>query len=224
MGIREELKKATEELERAMIESLVSQFPTYELNDFQKRMFQSVQDLSGFTLSQDKTKMALSLGAPSLSSYKGCFSQARYNPRLENDYIFMNTDTSDPYWYSVLIHEMAHATGVPKYLGRIGLNGLEKDMFDYCVEEIIAETTASLIMERFGYATETTRQTNKAYIASYEAAAALYGPMLNKKIDQYHIDTEVKRAKELVLHWFREFDSMNTEVVSERVKEFNRFF
>lgn len=224
MGLFDETKKAKEELERIMIQKIADTFPTYPLNTLQRKMFQSVSEASGFVLSQDKTEMALALGVLSLSSYRGCFSQARYNPRLENDYIFMNTDTGDPYWYNVLFHEMAHATGVPKYLDRIGLNGLKKDMFDYCIEEIIAETTASLIMERFGYATEATRQANKAYIRSYEADAAVYGSMLNKKIDHSYIKTEVKRAKELVLHWFREFDSMNTEVVSERVKEFNRFF
>lgn len=226
--MRIEMEHAAKERERLAFEAI----PDHKPNRIQSIMMDHVAEVTGFAVIQDKGS-AFQLVGSTLLTAKGCFSQARHNPKLPKDCIIMNIDSNDPYWYNVFFHEMAHATGVPRHLNRIGLAGLEKTIVDYCFEELIAETVASQLMERFGYANPETRHQNFAYIQNYEQSFEIYARLLAlnpfervpvRTIDRDLLAKNVADAKALVLQWVAEFDLSNPETIEKRVKIAHNFF
>lgn len=226
--MRIEMEHAIKERERLAFERI----PDYRPNQIQRLMMEHVSELTGFAVIQDKGTSIEFVGKTMLTA-KGCFTQARHNPKLPKDCIIMNTDSNDPYWYSVFFHEMAHATGVPKYLNRIGLSG-EKTHVDYAFEELIAETVASQIMERMGYATDSTRAASHSYIQNWTVSFDLYARLLSfdpitgrgviREIDHALLAKQVDDAKALVLQWIAEFDRLNIDKMMERIKTAHKFF
>lgn len=227
-GIRAEIERMAKELHDAMQReyerAIFEQIPDHKPNAYQRRIMEHLESVTGFAVIQDKGT-SFSLVGPSLAGYKGCFTQARFNPKLPKDCIIMNVESNDPYWYSVLFHELAHATGVPRLLDRKGLAGLEKDLLDYAFEELIAETVAMELMERFGYATDKTRKVSSQYLQNYELHFAMTQGRLGwRPIDRDKLREDADKAKALVLQWVAQFDPSQYEMISERYKEFNKFF
>lgn len=110
----------------------------------------------------------------------------------------------DPYAMSILFHEMAHATGHPKRLDRIGLRPPVSEL-QYGIEECIAEMTARALMEYFGLATKVTRDKSNEYLAQYELAYSYSQPG--------HIEAEVARAKDYILSvWLYQIEPKKQKV------------
>jgi hypothetical protein len=189
----------------------------------QTDMMQRLTELSGIPIVQCRGT-AYQLTGPRVNITHGVFAQARHNPRLKQDCIVMNTDANDSYWYSVLFHELAHASGVPKYLNREGLGGLEKTPSMYCFEELIAETVALKLTERCGFATDKTRETSEGYLKHYREAFKVYANGV--PLDESKLDAEVSRAFDFVLNtWVFNYDKKpNDSRLMARLKEFNKFF
>lgn len=88
--------------------------------------------------------------------------QAYYTP--SRDYISMPLKeqfNNGQAFYSTLLHEMAHSTGIESRLNRNGFNS--RDMKDYAREELVAELTSSLCALFFGIAS-TIREENAQYL------------------------------------------------------------
>lgn len=156
---------------------------------------------SGIAIVQDKGTSALLMGAKMLTA-EGCFIQRDANPKFNTDVIVMNADANTAYWYSVLFHEMAHATGTRARLCRMGVAGLFSNAVIYAIEEVIAETVATRIMELMGLATDETREKSRKYIASYDSVISKFGA----HVDVIALDSDISKAETMVLNWLQGVD------------------
>lgn len=155
-----------------------------------------VRSNSGIAIVQDKGAAVLLMGAK-MNSADGCFIQRDANPKFNSDVIVMNSDANNAYWYSVLFHELAHATGTRSRLCRMGVAGMFSNPVIYAIEEVIAETVATRIMERMGLATDETRERSKKYIKSYEDVINRHGAI----IDVMQVDQDFDKAETMVMQW-----------------------
>lgn len=242
MGVLEQVKQLVDgyRMERRLQRDrdILLAAPQFIVDAKQRKMMDVAAAVTGLKVVSDKF-MAFRFVGSKLSSFKGAFCQSRHNPHLKQDLIVMNCETNDPYWYSVLFHELAHATGSRRFLNRHGLNSPDegKTSMDYDFEELIAEGVARQIMEHFGMATNETRSRSACYIDAYERSYGLDGLFKNgfailgvgqlfktNEIDRVKLDAEIYEAKALVMYWLRDFDTVTESVLAERVKEFNQFF
>lgn len=96
---------------------------------------------------------------------------AFYVPR--EDYISMpNIETfiSSDFYYAVLLHELAHATGHETRLNRDlngKMKGTEEELVSYAKEELIAETTRSFLQTKFGLNSTKMEEQNALYLKSW---------------------------------------------------------
>jgi len=242
MGILEQVKQLVDgyRIERKLQRDreILINAPTFKVDDKQRKMMDVASAVTGLRIVSDKF-LAFHLVGSNLSAYKGAFCQARHNPHLKQDTVVMNCETDSPYWYSVLFHELAHATGSRRFLNRKGLlSGEEgKTGMDYDFEELIAEGAAREIMEHFGFATDGTRQRSYMYLESYEqsyklanvfkngfAVVEIGKPFSLNTIDRNLLAKQIAEAKQLVMYWLQDFDTVTESVLAERVKEANHYF
>jgi len=153
---------------------------------------------------------------------RGCYSCPNRVPFLEREAIVLNLEPSDPYWYSVLFHELAHATGHHSRLSRIGIVDMQAYAYDLgvkAIEEIIAESTARLVLRQLGLSNQYTESQNENYILHFAREA-------NIDLSSNHIKTEVDRAYSFIMeHWADFLDTVKNETrLMELMREANRFF
>jgi Zincin-like metallopeptidase len=164
----------------------------------QDAIMAKVRANSGIAVVQDKGTSVLLMGAK-MNSAEGCFIQRDANPKFTTDVIVMNSDANNSYWYSVLFHELAHATGTRARLCRMGVAGMFSNPVTYAIEEIIAETVATRIMERMDLATDETRERSKKYIQGYEGSINRHGAI----VDVVQLDQDFDKAEAMVLTWLQ---------------------
>lgn len=178
-----------------LIDTMPNKFPT---NPDQDAMMTKIGENSGVAIFQNKRLMLEAMG-PKMQVTDGVFMSKVKNPRFTQDVIVMNADAHGPYWYSVLFHEMAHATGTMDRLYRPGICSKHVDAITYAYEEVIAESVARRIMERVGLATPETRECSMKYINRYASA-------IENFIDQKLLNLEVSAAEALVMEWLQGTD------------------
>lgn len=96
----------------------------------------------------------------------------------------------------VLFHEAAHATGV--LLGR----NMTTDLFtiEYEREEVIAESVAKMLMDRFGFSTDYTREQTEKYLERYNLCLA--------QIDKEYAASQIQKTYEFLLkNWLHDFEA-----------------
>lgn len=193
------------EMHQAVIRQVYDSIPdVVGPDETQNTIMQRIRQVANIAVVQDKGT-AFALLGPKLKGTGGLFASRAKNPQFNIDVIVLNENANDPYWYSTLFHELAHATGTADRQNRIGITMTqhEYDPIRYAFEELVAESTARRIMERLGLATEVTRSRSAKYIETYAT------PM------QYIIDTDklqsdVDAAESMIMSWIETIDFKNT--------------
>lgn len=202
-------------------------------------VIKKVKELSQIDISTDFIKGHELCGAWLYGS-KGMHVSPSYNERVDREAIFLYTDILNdvPLSFSVLFHELAHASGESSRLNRRGI-GYDRPFYNSrkgnCLEEQIAETTALKLMNHFKLSTSETIQKTENYlkIFSYSGVdnmfidAEFYSKIAsNKDAFEREVETESDRAFNYILaHWLIDFDpKCVNERLEQRYKEFNKFF
>lgn len=160
----------------------------------QESIMNKVKENSGIAIVQDKGTAFIAMG-PRMQSAEGVFIGKDKNPRFKQDVIVLNSNANAAYWYSVLFHELAHATGTTDRLNRSGIAG-NVDAIAYCYEEIIAESVARRLMERLELATPQTREASQRYINGYAMK-------IETLISLNKLNSEVQAAETLIIEWLQ---------------------
>jgi len=167
-------------------------------NPTQDAILLKIRDKSGIAIVQDKGTAFIVLG-PKMSITEGVFVSQERNPRFKCDVIVLNTGANSVHWYSVLFHELAHATGTTNRLSRIGISGNILDAVIYSYEEIVAESVARRVMERLGLATPETREASAKYINHYSMR-------IETLINQDRLTKDIDAAETLLMTWLEGID------------------
>jgi hypothetical protein len=161
----------------------------------QENIMLKIRENSGIAIVQDKGTALFVLG-PKYMSAEGVFVSKDRNPQFKADVIVMNTNANAAMWYSVLFHELAHATGTSDRLNRIGIMGTNIDAITYSYEEIIAESVALRIMRRLELDTPQTVEHSFKYINNY--AMRIETLIRSNKLSQ-----EIEAAENMVMIWLQ---------------------
>jgi superfamily II RNA helicase len=175
---------------------------TVQPNAYQVSIMQQLQSATGIEITQDRRVVAQILAHSPKA--RGAFTQAHPMSAFDNEGITMNCDADLEYWWSVLFHELAHATGTKDRLNRstIAKSHVRTSRAEYMAEEVVAEKTAAKLMEFFGLATTSTRQSNHHYIESHLLEAQMFGTY----VTETKIDSEVQDALSMVMYWLESTD------------------
>ena len=160
----------------------------------QESIMNKVKENSGIAIVQDKGSAYIALG-PRMQTTEGVFIGKDKNPRFKQDVIVLNSHANAAYWYSVLFHELAHATGTTARLNREGITGKE-DANAYNYEEIIAEMVARRIMARLGLETRETVDRSQRYIN-------MYAMKIETPINSIKLNLEIEAAENVVMEWLQ---------------------
>lgn len=180
---------------KAMFEMVIENAPDRVAPSLtQEAILNKIKENSGIAIVQDKGSAYIALG-PRMQSVDGVFIGKDKNPRFKQDVIVLNSHANSVGWYSVLFHELAHATGTASRLNREGINGVQ-DVMLYNYEEIIAESVARRLMERFNLATPETREKSHRYINHY--AMKMETPVSLKRLA-----LESAAAENMVMEWLQ---------------------
>lgn len=96
-----------------------------------------------------------------------CQNRAFYRPAEDAIYLPMKEQFHSPaHYYATLFHEMGHSTGHESRLNRIA-KGAAFGSEEYSKEELVAEMTSAVIMNRLNMETEGTMDNTAAYIKSW---------------------------------------------------------
>ena len=82
----------------------------------------------------------------------------------------IETFISSDFYYAVLLHELAHATGHETRLNRDlsgKIKGTQEELMSYAKEELIAETTRSFLQVKLGLNTTKMEEQNALYLKSW---------------------------------------------------------
>lgn len=98
-------------------------------------------------------------------------------------------------YYSTAFHEMAHSTGHPDRLNRIKLNDIAAfGSNDYGKEELVAEITASAILNDTGVETRGTFRNSTAYIQNWKEAIKADVKLV------VHASSKAQKAYEMIMN------------------------
>jgi hypothetical protein len=186
----------------------------------QRHVLKRVKETTGIDVVTSKGEGRAILGFASWFA-SGCYARPETSPMLQRETIVLFLEPHDPYWYSVLFHELGHATGHQSRLARIGITNHEMYAFDMrvrAIEEIIAESVAARVMDRLALATETTRAKSRDYLRHFAEPVGI-------DIADSEIQHSIKLAYDLVMQWleFMEISRYETKL-GDLMKEFNKFF
>ena len=96
-----------------------------------------------------------------------CQNQAFYRPSEDAIYTPLKEQFRSPaHYYATLFHEMGHSTGHESRLNRIS-KGAAFGSEEYSKEELVAEMTSAVLMNRLNMETEATIDNTAAYIKSW---------------------------------------------------------
>lgn len=186
------------EMRRAILEQILNSMPSKVApSQNQVEFLQRIRQVSGVAVVQDKGT-AFALLGPKMAGTEGVFVSKQKNPQFIVDVIVLNCDANDPYWYSTLFHELAHASGTADKLNRVGITG-QVDALIYSFEELVAESVARRIMDRLGLSTDATRARSAKYLEQYSNNMAYL-------IDTDQLQRDVDAAESMVLSWIETAD------------------
>lgn len=161
----------------------------------QENIMLKIRDNSGISIVQDKDMAKIALGHKHLSA-NGVFVSKEINPLFQRDVIIINTNANTALWYSVLFHELAHASGTSTRLNRVGIVSQKDDSFEYSYEEILAESVARRLMNRLGLATSDSIERSYKYINHY--SMKMETPVSSQKLA-----LEIEAAENMVMEWLQ---------------------
>lgn len=167
------------------------------MDEVQKLLVREITEKSGIEILFGGGSMFMEFGPVAL----GCGGAYRKGNASRPPLLFWAPEVDYKRATHVLLHELAHATGV--HLGRPMTT--QRFSTDYEREEVIAESAAQLLMDRFGLSTDYTREQTTNYIA-------LYSKWLIQ-LDTEYVASQVSKTYEFMLkNWLYDFETKLAEL------------
>jgi hypothetical protein len=178
-------------------------------SESQLKIMAQLAQASGVPITQDRRILAQVLGPKGTHKCAGAYvwpDRAWVTP-FERDGITMNCDADSAYWWKVLFHELAHATGAPDRLNRIR-DPRTVPVAEYCYEEVIAEMTSRRVMDHLGLGTDDTRKKSNLYIERFLLKADVESMLspYSSQMSYNDIVSHVNAATSMVLYWIAATD------------------
>jgi hypothetical protein len=181
---------------------------TVQPNELQRHIMRQLEQVTGLEITQDRRVVAHVFGEK--KSAGGAYVRAGFNSPFTKDGIVLNFDADTTTWWSVLFHELAHATMESSRLDRNNREPFRRGSGAYMVEEVLAETVSLRVMDFFGLHTEESRQSSLDYILRYQAEATY--SFDDVSFDNAEARKNVEDATAMVMYWIGATDLMRDSV------------
>ncbi len=175
---------------------------TVKPDDFQKQVMEDIYRVSGIEVVQDRRAIAEAYHPHEVNQVRGSFIESQPGSMFEKHGIIMNIHATNPYWWTTLFHELAHATGTPEGLHRPGLSRRAPTPAESHYEEAVAETVGSKLAAFYGTADEYCVEHSAEYVQHHIDRFTLYQP--NMRWDQVMFDRDVQDALSVVSYWLEQ--------------------
>ena len=220
-GAFQEMVQMIHEMEFNSIEHML---PKRIYSEQQLLLLKRITKLSGIKFINDPRQAYMNLGRQFLN-VKGVYGVLN-NDVKRSSFITMNENPQSPYWWSVLFHELSHATGALVFNRPTVLTpNRQKTLMQVAYEEMLAETSANLIMRYFGLNTPETDLMNHSYVANNFNNAIAKGFPMDADYAQGALMNEAKIVSDYIINnWLIDLDVKKESRLIDSFFEFFKYF